>query len=88
MEKIGKLSFNRAQLLGAGKFGKIFVGKYKNSLDVAIKRVDKSETEIDCAVYVKANGHPNIIQYYGINNKDVEFRCVFLSSSLQSHLYY
>ena len=79
MEKIGKLSFNRAQLLGAGRLGKIFVGKFKNSLEVAIKRVEKGETEVDFTLYMKVNGHPNIIQYYGDSSKDVEFRSVCYS---------
>ena len=74
MEKIGKLTFSRADLIGSGKYGSVFRGTYLNAVDVAIKRLDKSHTKIDSTLYLKAHEHQNIIQYFCVNNKDVEFR--------------
>jgi hypothetical protein len=76
MERIGKLTFNRADLIGSGKYGSVFRGTYKDAVNVAIKRLDKRNTKIDSTLYIKAHEHQNIIQYISICNKDVEFRCV------------
>ena len=74
MEKIGKLTLNRADLIGSEKYGYVFRGTYLNAVNVAIQRLDKSQTKIDSTLYLKANEHQNIIQYFCVNNKDVEFR--------------
>ena len=73
MEKIGKLSYDRSKPLGsAGRFGKVFSGKYKNAINVAAKRFDKDRTQLASNLYLRANGHHNIIQYYSTKDKDFE----------------
>ena len=75
MEKVGKLRFNRGDLITAnGRYGSVFRGTFRNVVPVAIKHLEKRNARIDCDLYVKAIGHPNVINYFCINNKDVEFR--------------
>ena len=74
MEKIGKLTFNRTDILGSGKYGTVLRGKFKDLFPVAVKRVEKINTVVDAPLYRKAQDHPNIIQFYYFKDKDVKFR--------------
>ena len=72
-ERIGKVSFNRSTSRGSGRFGKVFTGKYKNAVNIAVKRLKKEDTQVLSKLYLRANGHPNIINYYCTEDSDVEF---------------
>jgi hypothetical protein len=74
MERIGKLSFRRADSIGLGKqHCEVFHGKFENTLAVAIKRMQKKRTKVDSTFYLNTNGHPNIIQYFCTEDDDIEF---------------
>lgn len=73
VEKIGKTTFDREEKLGKGRFGCVFRGSYGKHREVAIKRIDKSLSQVDSASYRKAEGHSNIIRFFCSYNKDVEF---------------
>ena len=73
VERIGKLSFRRADCIGSGRYGKVFHGKYSNAVSVAIKRIEKERTRLLSNYYLRANGHPNIVQYFATKDKDYEF---------------
>ena len=73
-EKIGsKLSFNISDLIKKGRYGKVFQGTYQGCKAVAIKRLDKSETEVDIKAYMDVWGHANIIQLFCIKTSHKEF---------------
>ena len=76
-EVVGKISFNRSEVLGRGRFSKCFRGMYEGFIDVAVKRFEKSETKIDFEVLRKTRDrqdrHPNIARFYGAEDADVEF---------------
>jgi hypothetical protein len=79
LEKIGQLSFSRADCLGSGRFGKVFIGKLTSDdgvIDVAIKRMEKEKIIVESIILPKVNGHPNVINYYTIDESDVEFTSV------------
>ena len=73
MEKIGKISFCRSDFLGRGRFGSVFKGKLNNTLDIAVKRVEKRIAHIEANAFFRADGHSNIIRHYCTKDKDVEF---------------
>lgn len=76
LETIGQLSFSRVDCLGSGRFGKVFTGKLTSDdgvIDVAIKRMKKEKTRLESILLLKANGHPNVINYYVTDESDVEF---------------
>lgn len=73
MEKIGKVSFSRSDFLGRGRFGSVFRGKLNNTLDIAVKRVEKRLVHIEADTFFRADGHANIIRHYCTKDKDVEF---------------
>ena len=72
-EVVGKISFNRSEVLGRGRFSKCFRGMYEGLVDVAVKRFEKSETKIDFEVLRKTDRHPNVARFYGAEDTDVEF---------------
>ena len=64
---IGRLNIFRAERLGSGRFGRVFTGKFKCfTEEIAIKRMRKRIVKVDSNLYLKANEHPNVIGYYGI----------------------
>ena len=75
LEKIGKITFSRSERLGKGQFGCVFKGKYgKDLIDVAVKRLVKDETMVDSSLYCKAEGHTNIIKFFCLKKRDIEFK--------------
>jgi len=72
-KKVGKLSFNISDLIKKGRYGKVFRGTYEGCKAVAIKRLDKSETEVDIKLYMDVWGHANIIQLFCIETSHQEF---------------
>lgn len=63
---IGRLSLLLDEKLGSGRFGSVFPGRLKDvEEEVAIKKMEKSKILIDSNIYVKLNGKPNVIGYYG-----------------------
>ena len=73
VKRIGKLSFSISDVLKRGRYGKLFLGKYEESKAVAIKRLDKSETEVDLKTYLDTWGHPNIIHFVCFEKNHLEF---------------
>ena len=71
--QIGKLSFNREDVLGKGSFGTVFRGTFQNATDVAIKRIIKLEVnKFETDIMPTIDHHPNIIHYYCVE-EDVDF---------------
>ena len=67
VKDIGWLNIFRDERLGSGRFGRVFTGKLKFvALDIAVKRMKKKLVKVDSNLYLKANEHPNVIGYYGI----------------------
>lgn len=67
VERIGQLSIFHAESLGTGRFGTVFPGKFTGvAEEVAIKKM-KGNVHVNFDTYLKANGHQNIIGYYGTN---------------------
>lgn len=65
MQEIGKLRYNRDNVIGKGRYGTVYKAEYEDCKDVAVKRVLKlsaSQFEIDILRLVE---HRNILFYYG-----------------------
>ena len=59
------LSICRSKCLGSGRFGKVFPGRFKNAVDVAVKRMNRDLVQIGSnRLLLTSIGHPNIINYY------------------------
>jgi predicted Ser/Thr protein kinase len=71
-EKIGKLSFFRSDLIGKGRFGWVFKGKYDMN-EAAVKRIEKRDSQVESHIFREADRHPNIIRYFCTKAKDIEF---------------
>ena len=62
---IGKLSFNRKDVIGNRSFGLVFKGKFKSTIDVAIKRIVKLDvSQFEKDVMPTLENHPNILRFY------------------------
>ena len=73
MKRIGELSFNREEVLGKGAFGNVYKGKYKDTIDVAIKRILKENAtdELRAAeIFLHIETHDNIVRYYHMEEDD------------------
>ena len=74
VEKVGQLSIFRAERIGTGRFATVFPGKFQDvSKEIVIKMMEKKKVQVDSILYLKANGKPNIINYYGIDSTDGTF---------------
>ena len=74
LERIGKLNFCRSDLIGKGRYGSVFKGRYdRYMVDVAVKRLDKYDSQVESDILWKASGHPNVIRYFCLKDIDVEF---------------
>jgi hypothetical protein len=70
---IGKLYFNRSDNLGAsGCFGTTFRGTFEGTTDVAVKRLEKKDFDVDLKAISKSQMHSNILHYF-CNEQDIEF---------------
>ena len=66
MTEISRLSIFSDERLGSGRFGSVFPGKLKHvEEEIAVKKMKKKEVLVDFSLYRKADGHPNVIGYYG-----------------------
>ena len=73
LKRIGELSFNREDVLGKGSYGFVYRGKYKDLIDVAIKRIVKEEfNKFEEEIFLRIGNHPNILHHYGTEN-DINF---------------
>lgn len=70
--KIGKLSFCSIESSVKGRFGRIFKGKFEESVIVAIERIKNRDFIVQLDVIRKAQNHPNVLRYY-CNEQDVDF---------------
>ena len=77
VEKVGELSVRHAERLGSGRFSTIvFIGKLNERTaaeDVAVKKMEKGKNHIDSSLYLRANGQPNVIKYYGKHETHTKF---------------
>jgi len=68
-EHIGKVTFCKDDLLGEGRFGAVFKGKYGSLPEVAVKRVKKAKTRLDPKslpkVGVPALPNTNVVRLFG-----------------------
>ncbi len=68
LKRIGRLSYDRNDILGSGSFGKVYKGKFKESeenpgIDVAIKRIENVDVkEVERVVMNDIEPHPNVLQ--------------------------
>ena len=71
---IGELSFNREDVIRRGGLGVVFQGKFQNSIDVAIKRIQKQDVTSDFEVsyMTTSKRHPNVLHCYCVE-QDVNF---------------
>ena len=69
-----ELSFDRKDVIGRGGFGVVFKGKFKNSIDVAIKRFEivKVDINFEVSYMTTFEGHPNVLRCYCVE-QDVNF---------------
>ncbi len=75
VKRIGRLRYSRKNRLGAGSFGSVFKGKYKEpgkpEIDVAIKRIENIDVkDIEKVVLEKLEPHPNVLHYYWTEEDD------------------
>ena len=75
VKRIGKLSYSISDPLKSnrGRYGKVFTGMFEEIKAVAVKRLDKSETQVDINSYLTACEHPNIIQYFCLEKGHLEY---------------
>ena len=70
---IGKLCFNRRDTLGSkGNFGTTFRGTFEGTTDVAIKRLEMKDFDVDLKAIREGHLHSNVLHYF-CNEKDIEF---------------
>lgn len=88
-KKFDQLKYCTCELccLGKGSYGAVYRGKFKSkrppsflgipignsSTDAAIKRVLKSSAQFEIDVLRKVNGHPNVLNFFTVQDNDPEF---------------
>lgn len=77
MEHVGQLSIYRVKPLGSGRFGQVFLGKAQN-IEVAVKQMKKKEIRVDSNLLLRANEHPNIVNYNGMDSTGFVFMYLFI----------
>jgi len=72
IKKVGQLSFSRNDVLGSGSFGTVYKGKFKGTIDVAIKRIlrEKVTSDVETVVMAEIQSHPNVLRYYCVEEDD------------------
>lgn len=68
MEAVGKLLFDRNNILKNGLFGTSFKGKFENVVDVAIQRVENVNFTVDTSLLWKSQVHLNVLRYFCTEN--------------------
>ena len=63
-EKVGKLCLDRSEAIAVGNFGTTFKGTFEGTIDVAVKRFEKEEFEVDLKAICRVNNHQNILRFY------------------------
>ncbi len=67
---IGKLSYDKFNIVGKGSFGIVYGGFFEGVKPAAIKRIHqtfityKSELEKEAEIMLTASDHPNILRYF------------------------
>lgn len=67
---LGKLSYDRNDVIGHGSFGIVFKGVFEGVKPVAIKRIDRTsadssaEFKKEAEIMLRVRDHPNIIRYF------------------------
>ncbi len=70
---VGKLKFNRQNVIGRSIGTVVFKGKYEDDIDVAIKRIQIDDASVEINVLKKNHSHRNIVKYY-VTEVDDEFK--------------
>ncbi len=76
LKTVGRLSYDRNDLLGSGSFGKVYKGKFKESeeeaeIDVAIKRIEDVDVkDVERIIMENMKPHPNVLHCYCIEEDD------------------
>ena len=65
--KIGYLSFTKDDaIVGVkGRYGKVFHGRFSDTVDVSVIKIDVSEFDVDTKILWETDMHPNIVRFYG-----------------------
>lgn len=72
-KEVGKLKFNRENVIGHSSGTVVFKGKYEEDIDVAIKRIQISDASVEINVFKKNHSHRNIVKYY-VTEFDEDFK--------------
>ena len=72
-KRIGKVILMLDDLVGEGRYGSVFKGKYEAGKEVAVKRVVKNKTKVDLKLIEKIGLHTNIVFFYGTEGNDPEY---------------
>ena len=60
--------------IGRGRFSTVLEGKFKDSIQVAVKRITKRKIHVASNVYLMTGEHRNIVKYYSTDDSsDVDF---------------
>ena len=57
----------------SGRFGSIFRGIFEGTVEVAIRRIVKTDYTVELDILRKTQQHPNILRYYCSEENDEEF---------------
>ena len=65
--KIGYLSFTKDDaIIGVkGHYGKVCHGRFSDTVDVSVIKIDVSEFDVDTKILWETDMHPNIVHFYG-----------------------
>jgi hypothetical protein len=53
-----------------GHYGKVFHGRYDDTVDVSVIKIDMSEIKVCTKILREADVHPNIYRFYGQETSD------------------
>ena len=65
--RIGKLSFTPKDMHSGlrGHYGKVFHGRYEDTVDVSVIKIDTSEFKVDTKILRETDLHLNHVRFYG-----------------------
>ena len=64
MEEIGKLRYSMSEIIKEGRFGRMVRGQFKNSINVHITIVSKSDFSVELAVLDRTRNLQNVLHTY------------------------